>query len=323
MSMHPSAHTQFLFVGALALSYLIVVGHKNPFHPPGMQKVVLPFVNWAPPSRRAHDCERDLFRAHLAVGRNMASPALIRAMRGAPGALWHVGRGMSAGPTLSLPCVTLRTFCSNREVSGHVSKRTAQPKRSGEELRELRARGEVGVGCDPGLLPAETASVFPRIKTTSLSTKRIVIHDEAARASATLVLVAFRRYAEEQLSSWRSPFLAALEGEPVVPHRRRVGQVFDVTINESFGAQALSGFVQRLQRRTVDSHLHDYYVAFNDRAREPLEVLLPLDNRLYGYALLLDSKARVRFRAAGMADEHTLKPFVKATRSLVEEDVRM
>lgn len=202
----------------------------------------------------------------------------------------------------------------NTEKRGSSSALPTSPRTVGQDLQELRARQEQGgMGTsDDGVLSVEEASVFPRIKTTSLSTKRIVIHDEAGNAAVTLVLVAFRRYAEEQLSSWRSPFLEACKGKPV--------QAFDVTINESFASQALSGFVQKLQRWQIDPSLHDYYVAFNSRAREPLEVLLPLDNRLFGYALLLDRNARVRFRASGMATPKHLEKFLRAASALLRED---
>lgn len=214
-----------------------------------------------------------------------------------------------------------RSLCTGRSPPSPTGTE-ARARTTGEEIRELRTLGEAGAFVDASAFSASDSAIFPRIKTTSLSTKRVVIHDKAAQASATLVLVAFRRFAEGQLASWRRPFLDAVADARVAPHRARVGQVFDVTINESFASQALSGFVQRVQRRSVDARFHDFHVAFNDRARKPLEKLLPLNNRLYGYALLLDAKARVRFRAAGLADEEAVVPFVEAARALIEEDAR-
>ncbi|CAN8064543.1 unnamed protein product [Agarophyton chilense] len=163
---------------------------------------------------------------------------------------------------------------------------------------------------DTSLIPIAEAAVFPRIKTTSLSTKRIVIHDEAGRVPLTLVLVAFRSFADDQLASWRTAFTLHFPQ----------GHWFDVTVNESFGAQALSGFVQRWQRGRTDQSLHDYYVSFNDRAREPLERLLLSRNRMYGYVLLLDRKARVRFRGSGMADSGAVKALLDSGKVLIKED---
>lgn len=161
-----------------------------------------------------------------------------------------------------------------------------------KDIREYAANANQGIASrhDHGLIPLSEAKPFPRIKTTSLSTKRIVISDEALQSPVTLVLVAFRSIADDQLKPWRDAFVSAAGTD---------GRWFDVTVNESFAAQALSGFVQRWQRGRTDPHLHDFYVAFNNYAREPLEVLLLSTNRMYGNVLLLDRHARVRFRASG------------------------
>lgn len=213
-------------------------------------------------------------------------------------------------------------FYSDQQSSTTSKERIVKQRTLSNDLKELRTRGEVGLAIDSSLLSPQEAAFFPRIKTTSLSTKRIVIHDEARHASVTLVLLAFRRYADAQVQSWRSPFLESLKSLPIPSCRRRVAQIYDVTINESFATQALSGFVQRMQRSSVDSELHDYYVVFNDQLRDPIENILPLHNRLYGYALLLDSSARVRFRAAGFADELTLISFLDAANRIAKEDAQ-
>lgn len=165
---------------------------------------------------------------------------------------------------------------------------------------------------DRGVLPVEMSLSFPRIKTTSLSTKRIVIEDEVREKPVTLVLMAFRSFAQKQVDSWRIPF----ENDIGV----KDGQVFDLTINETWAAQAFSGFTQLMLRHRTPPEKHDYTLAFNSKAREPLEDLLPDDNRLFGYALLLDRKARVRYRCAGMATERSSKKFLAAAREIIEAD---
>eukprot|EP00171_Calliarthron_tuberculosum_P003052 IDg3052t1 len=224
--------------------------------------------------------------------------------------------------------VKSRHFCTDRHSPAKSSSdsptwSTAAGRRTGDEPAELRLRGDVAVGVDSTLVDPTKAAVFPRIKATSLSTKRIVIHDECTNASATLVLIAFRRCADRQLDSWRSPFVNLLADKGLANGCLQSAQIFDVTINETFTSQALSGFVQHRQRSWVHVDLHDYYVAFNDRLRKPIEDLLPIQNRLYGFALLLDSSARVRFRGAGIADERSLKIFLNAANKLVEEDSRL
>lgn len=241
--------------------------------------------------------------------------------------MWYlsfVGRGVRGKLSNTISswygCAFTRRFCSEPPARPTTNKDLPERRSLGLDLKELRARGEVGVAMDFDVIPADKAASFPRIKTTSLSTKRIVIHDEARHASVTLVLLAFRRYADEQLLSWRAPFIESLQPLEIAAGRERVAQIYDVTINESFATQALSGFVQRMQRSSIDAHLHDYYVAFNDRLRDPIENILPLRNRLYGYALLLDSNARVRFRAAGYANDRALGPFLNAAKRLAQED---
>lgn len=180
------------------------------------------------------------------------------------------------------------------------------------DIRDHASNVKHGTACqfDKGLIPFDTAKSFPRIKTTSLSTKRIVISDEASASAVTLVLVAFRSIADTQLKPWRDAF-SSLVGQR--------GQWFDVTINESFAAQALSGFVQRWQRGRTDPSLHDFYVAFNNHAREPLEVLLLSTNRMYGNVLLLDRNARVRFRAYGSPTPLGIDSLLSCASQLLNE----
>lgn len=183
-----------------------------------------------------------------------------------------------------------------------------------EEIKEhakLTAEGRASQH-DGGLLPTAGALSFPRIKTTSISTKCMIIADEASTAPATLVLVAFRSFADDQLKPWRQQF------------EDRFAQAglrwFDVTVNESFAAQAFSGFVQRWQRGYIAPELHDYFVAFNSKVRQPLEVLLLNHNRMFGNVLLLDRQARVRFRAAGPPSPDGIDTLVKCTQRLISED---
>lgn len=192
---------------------------------------------------------------------------------------------------------------------------TPPPRRStmAQEIREHAKMMREGTTShhDMSLIDASEARVFPRIKTTSLSTKRIVIHDEAAQTPITLVLVAFRSYADDQLKPWREAFDSNFGQH---------GRWFDVTVNESFAAKAFSGFVQRWQRGRTDPALHDFFVAFNNRAKEPLEVLMLNTNRLLGNILLLDRRARVRFRAIGSPSPHGVETFLACARQIIKED---
>lgn len=205
-----------------------------------------------------------------------------------------------------------RQFASDRGVVGRQS--SPRNRKIADDVKEYKEAVKNGnlAEFDKCLIPISEAHIFPRIKTTSLSTKRIVIHDESTKTPVTLVLVAFRSFADNQLSSWRTPF----------SEKFPEGQWFDVTVNESFSAQALSGFVQRWQRGRTDQALHDYFVSFNDRAREPLESLLLARNRMYGYVLLLDRQARVRFRGSGMANSEAIDTLSTSCREILTEEER-
>lgn len=232
-------------------------------------------------------------------------------MRLRPCAIQGIHRSLQTG--------TLRLLSSSSKAGEQASnKGTAQDSFSasrgslGDDIRAYTQNLKAGKRSlhDDQLITINEAKVFPRIKTTSLSTKRVVIHDEAAHKHVTLVMVAFRSFADNQLQGWRNAFTGSA-GEK--------GQTYDVTMNESFGAQALSGFIQRWQRGRTDPAFHDYIVAFNSKAREPLESLMISTNRLYGNILLLDQKSRVRFRAAGEPCDQGLKLFLEVTQQLIDE----
>jgi ATP10 protein len=180
----------------------------------------------------------------------------------------------------------------------------------GAQLAELkRVTADLGgvVSIDGGVVDG---AAFPELGMTSLSGSRVVISERAGDAAVTLVLLAYRSFADTQLASWRTPFEGALGAEPRA-------QIFDVSVNETFAAQALSGFVRRLQRSSISENAHEFYVALNEPAGDNLEALLPSDNRLFGYALLLDRDARVRFRAAGKASAEAQEAIVVAANQII------
>jgi ATP10 protein len=188
----------------------------------------------------------------------------------------------------------------------------------GEQLRELqRANVERGgtASVDERVIPASVALSFPDLRMTSLDGGIASILEASSFRTVTLVLLAFRSFADQQLASWRAPFVAAF-GEDA---ESASTQIFDVSVNETFAAQMLSGFVQRIQRGKVDSSLHSHTVALNAEAGKEMEEILPSTNRLFGYALLIDGDGKVRFRAAGMATDQSRRVFMAAARELLAE----
>ncbi|KAJ8908253.1 hypothetical protein NDN08_008344 [Rhodosorus marinus] len=161
-----------------------------------------------------------------------------------------------------------------------------------------------------GLIAKEHSIVFPRIKTTSLSTKRIVIQDEAKKARATLLELSFRMSGANQNKQWIDMCEKSLRELKV--------QSLYLTVNETFLYRALSGFIQSTQRRKIPLRDHDSYIVFNSPGDEILK-LTQNSNRLVGYLLLLDREARVRWYGYGAPDESSVHSLQEAANAVVEE----
>lgn len=259
-------------------------------------------------SRLAHRSPPSFYRQTLNRFPSFSSSALFQSFR-----LIHVPRHYYS----QTRCLTNAAQSENNKsthAAGDASASSAPRRQSmTRDIREHAEKVKHGSACthDNGLIRPDDAKIFPRIKTTSLSTKRIVIHDEASSKAVTLVMVAFRSFADDQLLPWREAFVRAFADK---------GGWYDLTVNESFSAQALSGFVQRWQRGRTDPALHDFYVAFNSRAREPLESLMLTTNRMFGNVLLLDRNARVRFRASGPPSDDGLEALLNCAKQLLDDD---
>ncbi|KAA8491439.1 hypothetical protein FVE85_2454 [Porphyridium purpureum] len=203
-----------------------------------------------------------------------------------------------------------------REGSGLKKMFFGVEKRTGyfDDLRELaNDHDQKGFNQGPDIIPASEAPVIPRFKTTSLSTHRVVIQDDALKARANLVCVLFREGASEQVASWSVPFKKHVQFAPYGS-----AQVFQLIINESFVFQALSGWAQHRLRTMVPKEEHDFVLSFNDSNPELIS-LLAHKNRLYGHVLLLDRSARIRWRACGRASPETLSYLLNATDQLLQE----
>lgn len=203
--------------------------------------------------------------------------------------------------------------------------RPADASSFGEQLRELRAvtaraRGVAAV--DSGLEAAASARFFPAVRMASVGGEEVSVREAACGAPMTLVLLAFRSFADVQVASWREAFVDEFGGTGESDAQGGGPLVFDVSVNETFSAQMLSGFVQRLQRGRVADGMLSRTLALNEDMGPEIERLLPSKNRLFGYALLLDREGRVRFRAAGMATDDARAELLAAGKKLILEDAQ-
>jgi len=179
------------------------------------------------------------------------------------------------------------------------------------------------------LIPEDQADLLPRFKTTSLSTHRVVVQDEAKKYKACVVGVMFREIATTQVESYIKPLQERLKrnvaqsNEIVYPstssfaniHHDQNVVIFNLVWNETFVHQALSGWAQSRLRHQVPEHEHDYVLSYNTSDPKLVSVL-QTTNRLYGQVLLIDPKSRIRWRASGMATPQTLDIFLKNVNEL-------
>lgn len=172
---------------------------------------------------------------------------LRRTHETAPPALRCLVNPFSTNPTISdktsassddnAPNPSATPFLPNSSSAQPVSP-LQEPHSILKDIHEYAANANQGTARkhDHGLIPLSETKLFSRIKTTTLSTQRIVISDEVLQSPVTLVVVAFRSIADDQLKPLRDAFVSAVGTD---------GRRSAVTVNESFAAQALSGFVQR------------------------------------------------------------------------------
>jgi len=187
-------------------------------------------------------------------------------------------------------------------------------KEVGQLQEFLRDREISGSRSGDALIPIENARSLHRFKTTSLSTKRSVLQDEATRWSAMLVQITFRKIAMPQLLSWGEPF-----DEHIEKYYPGLARSYLLIVNESWSHQAVSGFAQSSLRKTTPTEDHDFVLSYNAKD-EVLVGQLTSRNRLYGHVLLVDRNARIRWAANGRADAKGLEILLKCTDDLIKED---
>lgn len=240
-------------------------------------------------------------------------PALAAAV-----STWAFPRASNRGTfRLASDTAQERRSVANDKSGNHVGDKTAKST-FGAQLRELeriRSKHNGIAVIDEELIPASSARQFPKLSMKSLAGNTVFISEQAGRNAGTLVLLAYRSFADDQITSWREPFCTAFPPTSGV-------QIFDVAINETFASQTLSGFVQRLQRRSLDRSLHDYYLALNESILTVRQIL-PSTNSLLGYAILLDRQGRIRFRAAGNANEDAAAKLVRAAKQLIDSERKL
>eukprot|EP00188_Purpureofilum_apyrenoidigerum_P003886 Plantae.Rhodophyta-Purpureofilum_apyrenoidigerum.ctg4191.p1 GENE.Plantae.Rhodophyta-Purpureofilum_apyrenoidigerum.ctg4191~~Plantae.Rhodophyta-Purpureofilum_apyrenoidigerum.ctg4191.p1 ORF type:complete len:240 (+),score=37.73 Plantae.Rhodophyta-Purpureofilum_apyrenoidigerum.ctg4191:291-1010(+) len=180
-----------------------------------------------------------------------------------------------------------------------------------EEMRDIFDANKLNTFAKTsGFITQERATVFPRIKTTSLSTKRIVIQDEAKKADATILNIAFRQSGMEQILEWHN-LLASRMPRPKY-------RDLHLIVNETFLFRALSGFIQSSQRRKIPVEQHDQHIVYNNSA-DGILALTNSSSRVVGYLFLLDREAKLRWYGYCKPTEESVNELADSINKLAEE----
>ena len=136
-------------------------------------------------------------------------------------------------------------------------------------------------------------------------------------ASAVLLSIAFRYGAEEILDSWRKPWQQEFSFRPGV-------RLLELSFVESavmtawpFKQMILRAQLRRQEQQTPSDQLVPVEFLFHFGEAKPLRKVLDMSNTLTGYAVLLDSQGRVRWKGCGMAKPDEVDSLLTSTRQLL------
>ena len=136
-------------------------------------------------------------------------------------------------------------------------------------------------------------------------------------ASAVLLSIAFRYGAEKILDSWRKPWQQEFSARPDV-------RLLELSFVESvvmtvwpFKQMILRAQLRRQQKQTHTDQQVPVEFLFHFGEAKPLRQALGMSNTLTGYAVLLDSQGRVRWKGCGMAKPDEVDSLLTSTQQLL------
>ena len=136
-------------------------------------------------------------------------------------------------------------------------------------------------------------------------------------ASAVLLSIAFRYGAEEILDSWRKPWQQEFSARPDV-------RLLELSFVESvvmtawpFKQMILRAQLRRQQKQAPTDQQVPVEFLFHFGEAKALRKALDMSNTLTGYAVLLDSQGRVRWKGCGMAKPDEIVSLLSTTQQLL------
>jgi hypothetical protein len=167
--------------------------------------------------------------------------------------------------------------------------------------------------CDADLILPTDAMYFPEVKGTNLNNEEVTVLGSSS-VKATLVCFSFKQYGFGLIRSWIDPFIGQFEDEALVTCREIC------FVEYGFMGFAKSIFTSNLKKsHSIDrKQFESTLVAFGGVMEFAASMLLP--NKYTGYAFLVDSEKRVRWKGSGQATDEEIKILLECTRKLVAEE---
>ena len=196
-----------------------------------------------------------------------------------------------------------------------------------EMMQLQKTKGKPFVA-DTSVIPAAEARVFPSLTAETLVDSELSLPADC-RGKVTLVALSFKQFGYVQLASWIAPFQhAALElrvgGGSSRASRKSGGgapavQVLQVSAMEGgFINSLLKGSVKSGLVRSTPAAMQASSAVFVGDC-DPLCEGLGVENRLLGWAFLVDADARVRWRGCGTALPEEIESLRSALSSVWKE----
>ena len=168
------------------------------------------------------------------------------------------------------------------------------------DVSVIKRRGKV-YEADAKLIPVQDDMFkFPSVEGTTLKGADVKFPD-SVDAKAKFICFSFKAFGFHLIRSWVEPFIKEF---PRVENPS-VKMIEISFVEFGFLSLAKNVFISNLKTKVAESQQDLTLVSFGNLMR--FASILELPNKYTGYAYLLDSQNRVRWRATGTANPHELQ----------------
>ncbi|EDO44976.1 predicted protein [Nematostella vectensis] len=212
-----------------------------------------------------------------------------------------------------------RTFLSKTKEEKQAAKEKRKQERKelvGEitkgyfsDLKELKQSGGKRFFAKDKLITEKDALVFPEFQAKNLRNRVINLRTEFP-GSTTLVLMWLRAYGQIMCSKYKENFTKEFADHPDVKY-------FEVNVVEGWFYRLLKPFIEKSLRSQIPVKNQGNYLCYFGNT-EPLKKGL-VENVIVGYAFLVDSHGRVRWKAHGTPTQEELQYMTDCTNMLIRD----